>query len=86
MKKYFSIVFMLATLLGVFHHHDDMMPHGDCQVCTIQASIADADTPADVVYFHKISLQSEATIGSLSTLVVAPTLISINARAPPKHS
>jgi hypothetical protein len=53
-KKYFLSLFIVATFLGVFHHHNDFQPHNDCQICTIQSNIADADTPIIPRYIQKL--------------------------------
>ncbi len=86
LKKYFAIVFVLATLLGSQHHHDDLKQHSDCQICTVQSSLSHADTPADSCYLSDISPYSEATIGSLASIIVSSKQIISHARAPPKHS
>ena len=82
-KKYISIIFLLSTFLGVFHHHDDILQHNDCQICVIQSSIADVDTPSDTVYFTKLELFSESTKGNLPKLSLIKHYSQLNARAPP---
>jgi phosphatidylserine decarboxylase len=86
LKKYFSIVFVLATLIGVFHHHGDLKQHNDCKICTIQSSIADADTPVDMVYISKIDISSQAVIINPANLHEYKKLFTLNSRAPPKIS
>jgi len=86
LRKYFTIVFMLATLLGSMHHHNDLKQHNNCQICTLQSSLSHADTPVDTLYITKLTLVSEATIADLSHLVANPTQILLQARAPPKFS
>jgi|FLOH01.1.fsa_nt_gi hypothetical protein len=85
-KSFFSIVFVLATLLGVFHHHDELTPHNDCQICTIQSSIADADTPSETSYLSKIELFSDTAISKFPVLHVCQQSILLKARAPPFFS
>lgn len=72
--------------MGVFHHHEDLKQHNDCQICTIQTNIANADTPEDAVYLQQISTLSESIIADLSTLNIASIKLTRNARAPPKIS
>jgi hypothetical protein len=86
LKKYFSIVFLLATLMGVFHHHEDHKQHSDCQVCTIQSNISNADIPTDTDYLSKIELFTEAVVSKLPHLHECKTLILLKARAPPFFS
>ena len=83
LKKYFSIVFVVATLMGVFHHHNDLKTHADCQICTIQSSIADADTPVETLYLTPLKQISEATLTSLEKPLQKEHLTPLIARAPP---
>ncbi len=82
-RKYFSIVLLLASFMGSFHHHHDGLQHSDCQICTIAASIANADTPVEVHYLTKLSLQSEATLAPLQTSIVSFVQNHYKSRAPP---
>jgi hypothetical protein len=86
LNKFISIIFILATFIGVFHHHDDMKSHNDCQICTIQSSIADADTPSQTLYLSKIELFSDSTISKFPTLHEYKQYIPLRARAPPIFS
>jgi hypothetical protein len=85
-RKYLSIVFVLATFMGVFHHHDDLKQHNDCQICTIQSSIADADTPVAANYLTKIDTFSEPIFAKLLSLHIAQTQQNFQRRAPPFFS
>jgi len=82
-KNYFSIIFVVATLMGVFHHHDNLKPHNDCQICTIQSSIADADTPVEKFYLSTLEQNSEATLTPLFSLIQKELDSTLQARAPP---
>ncbi|MDF1877515.1 hypothetical protein JHD47_06760 [Sulfurimonas sp. SAG-AH-194-L11] len=82
-KNYFSIIFVVATLMGVFHHHDNLKPHNDCQICTIQSSIADADTPVEKFYLSTLEQNSEATLTPLFSLTQKELYSTLQARAPP---
>lgn len=85
-KKYFYIVFIVATFLGTFHHHHDVLAHTDCQVCTLHSNIADGDTPFETVYFTKLNIQLEVIISELSNLHPNTPTNPLNTRAPPKFS
>ena len=72
--------------MGVFHHHNDMRVHNDCQICTIQNSLADFDTPVQNPYFTKLDIKSEETLLSLKNLHSKSTHLAFQARAPPQNS
>ena len=89
MKKYLlrnilSIIVLVATLMGVMHHHNDLKSHTDCQICTISTSVTDIDTPSDVVYLTPLTLQHAATLSQLPIFTSKHTDSLNNARAPPK--
>jgi len=69
--------------MGVFHHHNDLKQHNDCQICSIQSSIADADTPIDIIYLSHLDIKSESIIVKLHNLHSKKTPNFLNARAPP---
>jgi len=83
-KRYFSTIFIVATLMGVFHTHHDLKPHNDCQICTIQSSISDADTPTDSHYLTALSLIPEQISTKLPILHITKLNSTKQARAPPK--
>ncbi len=85
-RKYFSILFVLATLLGGMHHHNDLKQHNDCQICTLQSSLSHADTPVDRLYVQEIRLQAQTPVAALSNLVASAAQIALTARAPPSIS
>lgn len=82
-KRYFSIIFVLATLMGIFHTHHDLKPHNDCQICTIQSGISDADTPTDSFCLTRLSLIPEVISTRLPVLNTAKLNSTKQARAPP---
>ena len=82
-KKYIALIFVLATFMGVLHHHDDFKVHNDCQICTIQSSIADADTPVEVLYFTQLNIASKSTVKIPKTLHSKTLTNTLKARAPP---
>ena len=82
-KKYIALIFVLATFMGVLHHHDDFKVHNDCQICTIQSSIADADTPVEVLYFTQLNIASKSTVKIPKTRHSKTLTNPLKARAPP---
>jgi len=82
-QKYFSIVFLLASFMGSFHYHNDLAQHTDCQICVISSTIADSDTPTDVVYLSEIELLHEATLSQLPYFASKHIGSHNNPRAPP---
>ena len=66
LKKYLSILFLASTLLGSMHHHNDLKQHNDCKICTIKASMSNADTPVDVLYVTQLDIFHEAIIKQLA--------------------
>jgi len=85
-RKYFSIVFVLATLLSGMHHHNDLKQHNNCQICTLQSSLSHADTPVETLYVQEITFQAQTPIATLSNLVASAAQIALTARAPPSIS
>lgn len=85
-SRYISIVFIVATFMGVFHHHNDLLNHTDCQLCTIQHSIADADAPTEVEYFTKIDIYSFAITAEIPVFHPTYPHTTLHARAPPFYS
>ncbi len=86
LRKYLSIVYVLASLLGVLHHHDDLKQHQDCQICTIQSTLSHSDTPCDTNYLSEILRISEATQGAFFSPTFVDVHISLQARSPPFSS
>jgi len=86
LRKYISIIFIFATLLGIFHNHNDLKEHNDCKVCTVQHNMTDIDTPVDVCYITLFSTISEATIVALTKLQTQKKHFTFGARAPPFFS
>lgn len=84
--KYLSIIFILASMMGSLHHHNDMQVDNDCQICTISHNVIDIDTPTDLNYFTLLSKISEAPISSLKSLQIQEKQLSFSARAPPLFS
>ena len=86
LKKYLSIVFILALFVGSFHHHDDTIAHDDCQICTIHSNLLNADLPTEVHYLTQIEIRPEAIQTNLLNLHLDTTTKLLHARAPPSFS
>jgi hypothetical protein len=82
-RKYLSIVFAVATLMGAMHHHNDLKQHSDCKICTVQSNIAHADTPVDAVYLTQLDIYRESITTQLVSLHSKTVQSTLHARAPP---
>jgi len=85
-SKYFSIIFILAIFMGVFHHHNDLKQHPDCKICILQSNITNADTPIDVVYIQNIFIKNENISTYQNENYRKKLQNSSKARAPPEIS
>jgi len=83
LQKYFSIIFLVASLLGSMHYHNDLQQHNDCKICTIQASMAHADTVVYVSYVSHLDIFHEAIIKQPVSFYSTEFINPLNARAPP---
>ena len=83
LKKYFSIVFLLAVFMGSFHHHNDMQEHNSCQICTVNSNISDGDTPSKVIYLTPVDTKIEPISSKLLPLYSLKKLASLHQRASP---
>jgi len=54
-KKLLASLFLVATFLGAFHHHEDTGVHQDCPIHILEASIVSGDIPL-VALFEKIEI------------------------------
>ncbi len=86
LRRYFIVVYLLATLFGVLHHHDDLKQHTDCKICLIKLTLSYADTPDDAVVLAPVDFLSAPVQGKLSVAVISRIPTSLQARAPPKLS
>ena len=86
LRRYFSILYLLATLLGVLHHHDDLKQHSDCKICLVKSTLSHADTPDTTPVLAPVDLLSAPVPDTLSVAVIARIPASLQARAPPKFS
>jgi len=85
-KKYFVIIFIIATFMGVFHHHNDFKQHLDCKIHLLKTNLAAIDTPVEVAYLTQLSVVSDAVVTPLFNLHSDLNQKSFHSRAPPKIS
>ena len=83
LKKYISIIFIISTLVGIFHHHNDLKQHSDCKICVVKSNITDIDTPSEVKYFTKLDIISEYIVAKLINFHIRNPKNPLQARAPP---
>ena len=86
LRKYFATVFVLATLMGVFHHHGDLQVHEDCKICVVQLNLANGDTPQEVKYLTLLDIRPTRVETFTQTLYHFSASSSLYARAPPQYS
>jgi len=84
--RYISIIFVIATFMSGFHHHNDLQKHTDCQICTIQNSLTDIDTPTGVNYVTSLCIESQETLTELKNFQLQQKHLTFSARAPPLFS
>jgi hypothetical protein len=65
------------------HHHDDIIQHVDCQMCVVQNTLSDFDTPLDVFYLSKITLSPKNILSQYQTLHSLKPFTTLHERAPP---
>ncbi len=85
-SKYVGIVLLLATMMGAFHHHQDAKQHNDCQICIVQSTLFDADTPQKSIYLSQLDNSSTLIVTPLFSLHSNELISNRNSRAPPIHS
>ena len=78
-------MFLVATFLGAFHHHDDAGLHQDCPIHILEASLVSGDIPLTSI-LEKIEVVYQLPLEA----VVAHTDTSVHfgyfGRAPPYFS
>jgi hypothetical protein len=84
-KKFLSGILLVATLLGAFHHHNDLKTHHNCPICTFQSNISSGDLPEtfDVAEIENLFVPIPSFFETLK-LSNKPTRIS--SRSPPFFS
>jgi len=86
LKKYLSIIFILATFMGVFHQHNDLKPHTECKLYTLQSILENINIPTEIFYLCKINTYEEAILTPLCSCTTTEIYYTFNPRAPPKIS
>jgi len=86
LKKYFSIIFAFATIIGALHHHHDLKTHPECKICVMQSNIIDIDVPIKTIYLTKIDRPSESIILQSKILNLKYIQNQPRPRSPPKFS
>ena len=86
LRKYFAVVFMLASLLGGMHHHNDLKQHSDCKICIVQSTMLDADTPTPTYCMDELVLFAQTPATLFATLISYTRRTTLTARAPPQFS
>ncbi|BDY11889.1 hypothetical protein [Hydrogenimonas cancrithermarum] len=81
-KKFFSGILLVATLLGAFHHHHDLKTHHNCPICTFQSNISSGDLPEtfDVAQIENLFVPITS---SFETLKLSSKPTRLSARSPP---
>ena len=85
-RRYISTLFIVAMSMGVFHHHNDLKQHNDCQICTISHNLVDIDTPIEVSYLTTLTLKSDSITAKLADLHQKAVISTLQVRAPPLFS
>ncbi len=83
LKRYFSIIFIVATFMSVFHHYNDLKLHSDCKICAVSSSILNADIPTKISYITKLNITAEPIVIKLYSLCIKFTQKNITLRVPP---
>ena len=84
LKKYFAIVFAFSILLGVFHHHNDLKQHNECQICQINANLSVGDTPSETSTAYLLEAKKETPQTPLASQTTKKLPTSYQTRAPPQ--
>jgi len=82
-KVYISIVFLVMTFIGSFHHHDDLAQYDDCQLCVIISHSSCADVPTDTVFLSKVIHILESIPPKYQNLYRFIKITNVHSRAPP---
>lgn len=85
-RRYISTLFIVAMSMGVFHHHNDLKQHNNCQICTISHNLVDIDTPIEVSYLTTLTLKSDSITAKLADLHQKAVISTLQVRAPPLFS
>ena len=81
-KKLLASLFLVATFLGAFHHHNDIGVHQDCPIHILEASLVSGDIPL-LSLFEKVDIAYPAPAGSISIYIDTSVNSGYFGRAPP---
>ncbi len=84
-KKLLASLFLLATFLGAFHHHDDTGVHQDCPIHILEASIVSGDVPL-ISLLEKIEIIYEIPPEAIAIHSDTSGYFGYFGRAPPYFS
>ena len=84
-KKLLASLFLVATFLGAFHHHDDTGVHQDCPIHILEASIVSGDIPL-ISLFEKIDISYQIPQEALNINIDTSVHFGYFGRAPPYFS
>ena len=83
LRKYFIVIFAVATLLGVLHHHDDFKQHSNCQLCLLKSNLSHADASAGAHTLPNLDFVKERIVCILPDPLIFSSKNTIQVRAPP---
>jgi len=84
-KKLLASLFLVATFLGAFHHHDDTGLHQDCPIHILEASIASGDIPL-ISLLEKIEVIYQVSQEAIVLHTDTSAYFAYFGRAPPYYS
>ncbi len=78
-------MFLVATFLGAFHHHDDTGLHQDCPIHILEASLVSGDIPLTSL-LGKIEIVYQILPEAIVTHTDTSVYFGYFGRAPPYFS
>ena len=81
-KKLLASLFLVATFLGAFHHHNDTGVHQDCPIHILEASIVSGDIPL-LSLIEKIDIRYQAPLEAVAIHTDTSVHFGYFGRAPP---
>jgi len=82
-KKLLASLFLVATFLAAFHHHDDGGLHHDCPVHILEASIISGDIPPASSLLGKIENVYQMPLEATHIYTDSSVHFAYSGRAPP---
>ena len=84
-KKLLASLFLVATFLGAFHHHDDTGVHQDCPIHILEASIISGDITLESL-LEKIDIAYQVPLETIDQHRDTSVNFTYFGRAPPYFS